>query len=51
MEKIHFISYGDEKYKIAKKHGTIIITHESWYNNFNDEYVKKIPFLATRKQN
>lgn len=34
-----------------KKYGTIIITDETWYNNFNDEYVKKYPFLATRKKN
>ena len=34
-----------------KKYGTIIITDESWYNNFNHEYAKNIPFLATRKRN
>jgi hypothetical protein len=37
---------------IARKiHGSIILSDETWDNNFGSEYIKKKPFLATRKKN
>ena len=37
---------------VARKiHGTIIITDETWDCNIHILYMKKFPFLATRKQN